>query len=524
MDVSRTDVKKAHKDVLKGIKKGDNLRLSKEAERLMGMRSTYYLAKHILGYNKLDDNFHVKLCNYFDEHFFANQFHNHPRKHFKTTTAIARNIRHSLIDPNVSIGIMMNNLDSISAVFRGMKSHYLDNKKFRSLYPEHAVKKSKEEGTKARFTTPARKATWKPSPTFMGFSAEKSVVSFHFDFFMFDDLVDGENSTSVDMMDKVYQCYQESLIVAGINKFQEPWHMVIGTRWHFYDPYHRMLQNQKNNPNFHILITQAEWYEIHDGKKVYKSLCPGLYSKEWIDYQRNELKDYLFSCHFLNNPVPEGSRAMDPNKIKEYDPDVKIISPLNYCICVDAASSLEKREGDPTVISAFSMDSSSNIRVMEVRKGWWDLDEIIHQIIDCHKLHNIRTIGVESNAFQRWLEQALEKEKKEKQLNFRIEKMKRSRYSKKKGEGSRLERIIYFLNEGKIHIKRDEPEKAYIRKELAEYPHGRWDHFMDTLADAIVILKAPGEIRHKAVQYRVPPHLSGRRDGFQTGYNYRAND
>jgi hypothetical protein len=526
MDVSKGDVEKAWPEIVKGLSRGDKLKLSKQVERELGRRSTYYLAKNILGYDRLNGKFHLDLCAYHDKYFYENQFHWHPRQHFKTTIiTITGNVRHTLCDPNIAIGIMMNSMDNCRAVMQEMKSHYISNDKFKSLYPEHAIQTLREEGTAFTFTTPARTRKQKRTPSLSVFSSDKTIVSLSYDKLHFDDIVDDKNTTSRDLMDKTYSNYANSLVVAKKIRDREnkmvPWHNTVGTRWDYYDPWARIIEDNQQDAACNMLITRAEWND-DDGK--HHILFPEEFDQGYLDGLRQKWDDYLYSCLMINDPVPEGAANMSPEKILWFDPETPVGTPLNKCITVDPASSIEGTYGDPTVIAAYTMDPHSNIRNIETEMGQWPLDEIADRICDMVVRTHINKVGIEINSFQKWLKQTLERKMKEKKLYFTIIEIKRSPHERKKGKGGRQERCIGFLNESKIHLPKDDPLWDYKKKELRQWPHGRHDHWLDTLTDAIDILIPPAPISQKAPQYRVPPQVSTSRRGFQTGYSTRSSD
>jgi len=492
---------------------------------MLGMRSTYYLAKHILGYDKLSPGVHMELCDHYDKYFFVSQFIQIPRKHYKTTlTTITGNARHVLVNPDISIAIMFDSMDHLKDVMREIKDHFIKNDKFRDLYPEHAVKQISQEGPFDRFITPARKGVVR-MPTLTGYSVDKSVVSAHFDLMHFDDIVNEKNSKSRELLDKVWDVYSQSLITASTNHEGFKWNNVVGTPWDFFDTYARILESNTITGEYHVFHRSAEWNTTDEEEnKTHHVLFPEQWNMDQLDAERRRLGDYAYSCQYLCTPVAEGQAAMDPDKLCFYDENIKIATPLNKCITVDPAASIERKKGDPTVIAAWSIDPESNIRLIEMRRDWWDVDDLIDEILAVHKLHAIREIGIEAVSFQSWLCHILERKKKETGFNFKVIPIKRSRHIKKKDQGGRQERIIGYLNEGKIHIRKTEPEIDIIKRELREYPHGRYDDFMDTLTDAIELLRPPGVAKKSKYPYRMPPYQQDGRRGFQTGYGSYSNN
>lgn len=487
-----------------------------ERERELGMRSTYYLCKHILGYNKLNDTFHRALCRFYDQHLYEMQLHLHPRGHYKTTClTVAGKIRLMLLDPNITIMIIANSVDNAESFLREIKAHFMANDKFRALYPEHAVNHRKEEGTAQTFTTPARTKPWIRMHTFEAVSIDKALVSRHFIHGHYDDIVDNVNINTGDLRRKVLQAYSDSLsLIDGKTKLGLPWVHKVGTRWHMDDAWGHLLEER--DENLHVLLTQATWKEP-DPQGGYRTriLFPEEFSLEKLEYIRKKQGPAKYSALYLNNPVPSDEAALDPDFITRYAPCDLKNKRLRTVITVDPASSWESRQGDPTVIGVFSMDVESTIYVREIRRGWWNPDEIVEQIFGAQQVFNVRDVGIESVAFSKWLCFYVERRQKETGIRLHVIPIKRDSGTKKH---VRQERIIPFHRNRKIKYREDEPEMEIVYREKREYPSGRYDDYLDTLTDAIELLKPPARKKIRDIIRR--PHAQLEGVNFQTGYNY----
>ena len=530
MDVSKDQVLKLWQrgelpTLFNAMDKGERLRFMPEVETILGMASTFYLGKYILGYDK-GGRIHREMCDFYDENFNSNMIVLIPRQHYKTTFLnVTGNIRNALNDPNVELCILVHNIEKSEEMFMEIKSHFLYNEKFRDLYPGHATHTNKQEGTKSKFTTPARTKKFLRQPTFSANSIDKGLVSSHFTRFIYDDIVSQKNSRTPELRDSTYQSYSLTLpMIKQMNTQGIPWQHIYGTPWHFDDVYARLQDQNKDTGYFNVFCRPVEWNEEDEvsGNKQHFILFPEEWTQERIDYCRQELGQFEFSCQYMCTPVVKGQEVMDPTKLREFDFDVFNTSPLNKCITVDPASSTDSAKGDPTVISAFAIDYQSNIYTLDVSRKWLEVNEIVDEIVHMHKLHNIRDIGVERVALSKWLIQLLDKKIKDESLNVNIIEMTRDPSIKKKGEGGRQERVAGYLNQGQILIRKNEPEKEMILRELGEWPSGRYDDFMDTLTDAIEILKPPMILKNKGNQYRMPPRQLGGRANHQTGYSYRS--
>lgn len=517
-----------HKDeIITALSSGEDIRLTKEVERYLGMYDTYYLCKHILQYNKLNETFHRAVCMFHDLHLQENQLHLHPRGHYKSTIfTVAAKTRLVLLNPEIRILILTNTQGNAESFLKEIKEHFISNEKFTTLYPEHAITRRKDQGRADYFTTPARQKKWIRMPSIQASSVGTGYVSRHYDFIHYDDIVDNKNISTPEMRQKILDEYSSSLALCdGKTVTGLPWHHVVGTRWHMDDAYHHMIEMNKNSDPtmFHVLITAA-YRKIQDEKTGTwntELLFPEEFTMEGLDQRRKSCElqgNNLFSCNYLNNPIPSDNRPMDPEYLKLYKNEDLNGTPLHTVITVDPSPSDKVQRGDPTVISVFSMDADSNIYVRQVRRGWWNLNGIIQQIFEAQAQFGANQVGVESVSFSKWLCWSLDQEKMNRRQHFIIEPIKRDPGQKKY---QRLERIIFPLRSGKIHILHDEIEADQIRREMGEYPVGRWDDFLDTLTDAIELLRAPMKKQSSVTGYRMPPQVLHGSNNFQTGYSTR---
>jgi len=299
MDVSRSDVLKNKDAIIDGLSEGQKLRLSREVERELALRDTYYLAKYVLGYDKLSNYFHKALCRFYDRNLYQNQLHLHPRKHFKTTLiTISGKIRMALLDPNITICINANTLGNSASFLREIRAHYCTNEKFQHLFPEHIPSRKSEEGTTDYFTTPARMNKTIRMHTFEIASVDKAIVSRHYDIISFDDIVDDKNVATADLRQKIYDNYVTSLSTTSINRENLPWHHIVGTRWSFDDLYNDLIEQNRKRPTFKMMITSAYWKEKdpETGSEYTKHLFPEKFPVEALEVLREKQGDYKFSC------------------------------------------------------------------------------------------------------------------------------------------------------------------------------------------------------------------------------------
>jgi len=302
-DITLTDIARSKDQVIDALGDGDAVRLSTEVERELGRTDTYYLCRYILGYDKLNSRFHKELARFHDRWLFHPQINLHPRGHYKTTIlTVAGSIRLLLLDPNMTILILMNTQENARKVAKEIKRHFIDNPKFRALYPEHATSMRRQEGQSNAFTTPARTKSWIRSQSIEASSLSQRTTSNHYLHIKYDDIVDDKNTTTSELMADNYEAYTASLSLCdGQTSAGLPWHHLQGTRWHLADTYNQLLERQKISPAFKVLITSA-YYERPNpvtGAEERTILFPEEFSWERLQFikeQYDKQGSNLFSC------------------------------------------------------------------------------------------------------------------------------------------------------------------------------------------------------------------------------------
>jgi len=529
-DVSDSDILKRPHEIVDAMSGGELVRLTKQRERLLGMRSTFYLCKYILQYNKLSDDFHRKACAFHDKYIRENQLHLHPRGNYKTTMfTVAGSIRLILLDPDLTILIRTNTEDNAKEFMGEIKRHFTSNEKFRALYPEHAINSRRQEGPADKVTTPARTKAWIRSPSIQGASISQRLVSRHYLHIKFDDIADQDNTATPDLRYKTRQIYNQSLSLCdGLTPGKLPWHHVVGTRWHLDDVYHHLIEVDRDKEIFKKLITSS-YYTVLDpqtGAEQKKLLFPEEFSWERLEYIRETYErdgSNLFACLYLNDPVPGDEASMNPRYLQYFNPEsdeFKQKKHLTHIITVDPSPAESPAEGDPGVVTAASMDENKNIYIREVRRGWWKLHETVEVIVDVYQRYRPYRIGIEAVAFQKWLGQELKFALMEKGIHADVFEIKRD---PRQTKPERQKKLLFPLRAGRLHVRVDEPEMRNIKIELRGYPKGRFDDILDTFTDVVEYLEPPFVSRNENPHsFRMPPIQQPKGVNFQTGRTFRA--
>lgn len=107
----------------------------KEEARQKSKQDLHYLAKHLLGYDRVTDHYHKWMCMDIDNPNFRFKLLLHPRGHFKSTLGTeSRSIQLLLRNPNERILITNAKLENARKFLRAIAHHWKNNSKFRWVW------------------------------------------------------------------------------------------------------------------------------------------------------------------------------------------------------------------------------------------------------------------------------------------------------------------------------------------------------------------------------------------------------
>lgn len=490
-------------------------RLTFEAEKLLCKSDLFYLAKNVLGYKDITEAYHKPIADTLRKYDNSWQFHLHPRGHFKSTLiTVSETVQELLNNPNETILITNAVLGNSISFLKEIKSHFIQNEKFRSLFPEYCPKSTAEEGNQESFTTPARTNTWLREASVEVSGIDKSIVSRHYGKIVFDDIVNNINVSNPEQRLKIVNAFKNylSLLNPG-GKIR-----VIGTRWHYYDLYGYILEeirkDRKNHkdPKFKMFVTSA--YVDDD---LTEPAFPERFTSGILQDLKETQGPYIFSCQYLNNPQPDEEKIFSRKDIRFIpEPIVEAGTNLFYFCSTDPSVS-EGERSDPAVIITIAVNSEKQIFITDITRDWYNPDSFIDAVLNTAQRVLPLKFGFEAVSFQKVLKYFLEKEKTKRGIHMNIVEMKRSSHASK---AERIKRIQPFLKAGQIFLCCDEKNLTDSQEEFLDeldtFPYGRYDDILDALADAVEIHTAPSKRIKQSIKYE--------RTGFSqygTGYHYR---
>lgn len=256
----------------------------------------YLLAKDLLGFSDLTPTFHYKyICKkQMEPRKKRIRLYLLPRGHFKTTLCTITKAIHLQINrPDIRVAIISAVVGNASSMLNAVGNVYLTNQRFRLLYSDWCPRKPQSPETKWTSTeihVPNRGGKPVMEGTFEAFGSDSTLTSRHFDYIIVDDLVTRENSTTRDQMDKIKTFYKSIFPLADAPSTPID---IVGTRWDDYDMYGEL----EDDPDVELIKVSAEV----DGVSAF----PERYPKNELDSIKRKVGSYLYSCLYLQDPVPQ---------------------------------------------------------------------------------------------------------------------------------------------------------------------------------------------------------------------------
>jgi len=421
-----------------------------------------------------------------------------PRSHLKTSCITeAGTLWELIVDPHERHLIINAKLENAIDILANIRSCVETNEVFRWLFPEYCpdlAPKSLKDRCKwltHRLDFPCSKYAGKKEGNIEVMSVTASLVSKHYDRMKFDDPVNDDNTTTREYRDKVHRWYKNALQLRHDANSKIT---IIGTRWHFDDLYSRLIEaefgrrkrliqlSEKVVPRYWIYLRQVvekveSGGETIAGYENVQPIWPERFKKDDIEEIRTENGSYIFSCQYMNNPVPEEDaifKFSDINPIDEIDIPETVV---NFMACDLAVE--ETEQGDWWVITVASFDHLGRMFVRQVVRDKLLTSSFLTHVAALQQKWKCVKVSVESTAFQKTLNKTYREWCVKNHISVPWVEVDRGRSSKKKrilALQPRVERGDFFIEE---HIQNYE----YIIDEMVTYPRSTYDDILDTLAD-----------------------------------------
>jgi predicted phage terminase large subunit-like protein len=472
----------------------------------------YFMAKHIMGYDLMTPHTHGNLCaiiestflnpsdcmsritprpkvtfeggrdiDVFNRELDINQLQKKfrlilmPRGSFKSTIAtITYPLMLLLHNPNLRILIDSETFEKSRAFLSEMRGHMMDNEKYRDLYhtlhgvyPDDNRRDDKWSDTEFNIAGKHKK-TKEPTVSCAGVGVTK--VGMHYDVIISDDLQSEKNVTTKDAIRGVVDHYKLNLSLLEPDGFM----IMIGTRWDYNDVYQYIIDNEADR--FCIFAEQAE---RPDGSLLF----PERLTREFLDSQKRSQGSNIYSMQYQNLPIDDETATFKFSQMRRVSwNDVKD-RPINWFLSVDPAIS-QTNDADFTAMVVAGFDYQKNIYVRHIDVGKYLPSEIVDHVFYLYERFKPSAIGLETVAFQKSLQYAINDRMRERGWWLPLKEIKRKNQQSKE---DRIRGLQPYYEYGRVFHINDSPAIDDLEYQLIHFPKAKNDDIIDALADILEI-------------------------------------
>lgn len=495
-----------------------------EEARVKSKHSLHYLAKHLLGYHKMTDDFHLKMSKTIDNPKFRFKLLLYPRGHYKSTLATeSYSIFKLLNNPNERILITNVKLDNCRKFLRTISNHFTDNPKFRWAWRDwwlneyaNSYQRAQQQDkldwvlrdTQDELILLRPNAVREASITTGAIDA--SMVSQHYSCILGDDLVNRDYVRTQDQVEKSILYFKDLLDLLDPDGEL----VLIGTRWSHVDLYswiinefggvaslqvpegivdHNIKEESDNTPD-----DKKEWSISIVPTTAEAPVFPEEFNAKVLNDLLKAKGPYEFGAQYELNPTPSEHQRFKLDWINWLDkkPD---ISNMNICITVDPAVSL-KDSADRTAIVICGYDKNNRMYWLDGLNERLTEDELLDELFDFAVKYSregkfLLPIGFEAVGFQQTYIYNFERVMMERGQFFLVEPIKRSKISKEE----RILRLVpriksgFFAPRRMLKTSRREGEYDMVQRltwELVKFPFAGFDDVVDAFADQLDLIHA----------------------------------
>jgi predicted phage terminase large subunit-like protein len=411
-----------------------------------------------------------------------------PRGHLKSSVVtVGLTLQQIAKDPKVRILIVSATYD-MAVNFVGQIQKILQrNKKFKDLFG--IMDKNSSQWRQDRFTVAAADeeviegiSYEKKEPTVTAMGVGGNLVSTHFDLIILDDVVNRDNVSTKEQIDKVITFYKDVLDLRDSDATR---FIVIGTRWHDADLYGWLMDPKNPESNqVEVYIRQAVSnprivregfnYQIQ-GDDI---LFPQKFSIESLQSLLDSKGPYEFAAQYLNRMTDDESATFRKSWFRYYDPDDLKGRILNTYVMVDPAIS-QNEDADYTAMVVVSMDEFSKVFVREIVRERLTPIEIIDRLFLLDERWRPRSVGIESVAFQKSLQYYINEECRKRGHYLPMTEI---RPESQESKEQRIRGLQPYYARGDVFHPTHVPNIDYFEDELLRFPRGKNDDTIDALA------------------------------------------
>ncbi len=355
-------------------------------QRIMCQTDLYYLASEMYGMKDARSRaagvtgrkiwfppIHRKLCRELQGQW--DSLIHLSRNMLKTTVAKVWCVQQILVDPtNVRIGMWSKSAPKVRSELKSIRG-MLVNPNLLTLFPERLVKSERRwEKRNADAITVKRKIDDSSPERLIPMDEaqievhglETTVTGRHYTHHYYDDIIDGDNTSTANMIEKARETWAEIQGLKSVDTIEK----IVGTPWHQLDLYSEIAKEE--------LIPAAHCMK-EPGVTVGGHIIYPFYTKEWLARQKERMGTYLYSCQYPLDTRPKEHQMFDlpvPYWTKDSFPK----DPVFY-VAVDPSTG---RSIDKTgfAVAAVSRAAPTAIFFVRAESLMLKSDEIVKHLVD----------------------------------------------------------------------------------------------------------------------------------------------
>lgn len=456
----------------------------------------FFTATALLGFQDLTDHFHYEMCHIMEmADYYKRLLIWVPRNHYKSSIGtITYPAWRGLRNPSET-GLVVANTATNSEHFVGqIASAYEKNQFLREWFPELKPELSKRWNAKEKCLPRPRdwpEATWETA----GWNTK--VTSRHYDYIIFDDIVDEETYQSIELMAKLIERFEQR--IKGCLK--PPVHdrvvIVVMNSWSSIDLAQHIVEN---HPEFHVYYRQA----IIDTPEGKKALFPEKWPLERL-LKLQEQDPYTFACQFMNNPVDPNIMENKVEWLTEYGRledglSVPLETPedgydevpfgyLNIYATGDPRHTLSTKPGDKltsrNAITITGVDHRGRRYLLDEYAARSSPEEFLRAMMEMHRKWRPLRFGIEGYGYQKALAPLASLIWKNEVSKPILEPMEKDT---KQSKETKIRGGVRFFKEGKAFTHRT---MSLFKDEFITFPGGRTRDLLDCWAMAQELMRPP---------------------------------
>lgn len=410
-----------------------------------------------------------------------------PRGFYKTSLFnVAHNIILLLNNPaeRIMIGsaVLANSKDMVSET----GDVFIRNELFRQLYPEWCPENPKMPDTtwsRGQIELPNRKDFAKMEKSIEAHGSDTSVVSRHYTYMKFDDLVAPGYFETSELRKKMKDYFKACLSLKDMPNTPID---VMGTPWHD-DTVYEEIEKWDEVETIKI---PAEYF---DELGVRQSIFPEIYPIETLDQYRKSQGSYLYSALYLMNPIPDEMQLFKKNwfvyykNAKQFDEitgyqkiirqdDNTMLTIGNRFMTVDPAK--KEGAGDYSAIIVNTTDEENNWYIVDMWRGQVNPMTLSDKIIDMYFYWNPIILGIETIAYQQMLKLYIEEKMRREGFPLNIQEIEPSTKISKE---MKIKALQPMYESKCIYHPEGHQLTPVLEEELTRFPAGKNDDLIDAL-------------------------------------------